>query len=298
MRKTGYSQVPLHFMLIPGLFIVFVYSYIPMFGLSIAFQHYIPARGISGSEWIGLDNFRYVFAMPDIYQVIWNTVYIACFKIVLNLAVPLTFALLLNEVRHTLFKRWTQTLVYLPHFLSWIIFGGILFDILSPSAGIVNQFIAFLGFEPIYFLGDNRWFPITVILTDTYKEFGFNTIVYLAALSGVNPSLYEAAVIDGASRWKQTWHVTLPGIRPIIILLVTLSLGNVLNAGFDQIFNLYSPVVYSSGDIIDTLVYRIGLVDSQFGVSTAIGVFKSVISLVLISISYYLAYRLANYRIF
>jgi len=197
-----------------------------------------------------------------------------------------------------LFKRTVQTMIYLPNFLSWVILSGILLEILSPTTGIVNDLLAWLGFERIFFLGRADWFPAVMVISDVWKEFGFNTIVYLAALAGINPVLYEAAVIDGANRWRQTWHVTLPGMTPIIVLLATLSLGQVLNAGFDQIFNLYSPTVYETGDIIDTYVYRLGLANGQFGVATAVGLFKSVISLGLISLSYFLAYRFANYRIF
>jgi putative aldouronate transport system permease protein len=201
-------------------------------------------------------------------------------------------------VRKEAFKRSFQTMVYLPHFLSWILLGGILIDVLSPSTGIVNKFLGLFGVEPIYFLGDRSWFPFVLVGTDTWKEFGYNTIVYLAAITGINPSLYEAAIMDGSNRWKQTLHITLPGMMPIIVLLSVLSLGNVLNAGFDQVFNLYSPQVYETGDILDTFVYRLGLVDAQYSVATAVGLFKSVVSLAFISISYLLAYRLANYRIF
>jgi putative aldouronate transport system permease protein len=296
--KNRVPQWPLHLMILPALILIVIYSYGPMLGIVIAFQKFIPARGIGGSEWIGWDNFRYVMAMPDSYRVLFNTVIISFMKIVSNLIVPITIALLLNEIRKEAFKRSFQTLIYLPHFLSWILLGGILIDVLSPSTGIVNQLLSLLGFEPIFFLGDNSWFRFVLVSTDVWKEFGYNTIVYLAALTGINPSLYEAAIVDGAGRWKQTWHVTLRGITPIIVLLSVLSLGNVLNAGFDQVFNLYSPQVYESGDIIDTFVYRIGLVDAQYSVATAVGLFKSIVSLSFILISYFLAYRLANYRIF
>lgn len=289
---------PLHLMVLPGLILVLIYSYGPMFGIVIAFQKFMPARGIFDSPWSGLDNFRYVLDMPDSMRVLRNTVIIAFLKIVAGLIVPIIVSLLLNEVRKELFKRGIQTLIYLPHFLSWIILGGILIDILSPSSGIVNQALSWAGIEPIYFLGDNGWFRPVLVISDVWKEFGFNTIVYLAALTSISPALYEAAIVDGAGRWKQTWHITLPGMMPIIVLLTTLSLGNVLNAGFDQVFNLYSPQVYESGDIIDTFVYRIGLVDAQYGVATAVGLFKSVVSFIFISVSYYLAYRLAHYRIF
>ncbi|MBP3965458.1 MULTISPECIES: ABC transporter permease [Paenibacillus] len=285
-------------MILPGLILILIYSYGPMLGLVIAFEKFKPAIGVINSKWVGFDNFRYVMEMPESKQIVWNTILIAIMKIIAGLIAPIVTALLLNEVRKEVFKRGIQTVVYLPHFLSWIILGGILIDILSPTSGIVNQVLGWVGIEPIYFLGDNNWFRYVLVATDTWKEFGFNTIVYLAALTSINPTLYEAAIVDGAGRWKQTLHVTLPGMAPIIILLMTLSLGNVLNAGFDQVFNLYSPQVYETGDIIDTFVYRIGLIDAQYGVATAVGVFRSVVSLLSISLSYYLAYRFANYRIF
>ncbi len=291
-------ELPLHFMLLPGVIVLFIYNYVPMVGISIAFQNFYPSNGLFGSDWIGLTNFRYVLQMPDIMQVLWNTMYIASMKIVAGLVVPLVIALLLNELKKEFIKRGIQTLIYLPHFLSWILLGGILIDILSPSQGIIAQILKAVGIDPIFFLGSTKWFPYVMVISDVWKEFGFGTIIFLAAITGINPTLYEAAIMDGASHWRQTWHVTLPGMMPIIVLMVTLSLGNVLNAGFDQIFNLYSPAVYESGDILDTVVYRMGLIDAQFGVATAIGLLKSVVSTVLISISYYMAYRLANYRIF
>lgn len=264
----------------------------------MAFQHFIPAKGFFGSEWVGFDNFKYLFHLPDTFQVLFNTIYIALMKIIVGLLVPITVALLLNEVRAEFFKRGVQTLIYLPHFLSWIILGGILIDILSPSTGIVNLFLKEIGIKPQFFLGDNKWFPYTLVFSNEWKEFGFNTIVYLAALTGINPTLYEAAVIDGAGRWKQTLHITLPSILPIIVLLGTLSMGHILNAGFEQVFNLYSPQVYKSGDIVDTFVYRLGVVDAQYSVATAVGLFKSLVSFIFVSLSYFLAYRFANYRIF
>ncbi|MBB6670019.1 ABC transporter permease [Cohnella nanjingensis] len=285
-------------MLLPGVILVFIYAYVPMAGIVIAFEKFVPIKGVFGSKWIGLGNFRYVADMPTIAEVVRNTIFIASMKIVAGLAMPIAAALLLNEVRKTFVKKGIQTLIYLPHFLSWIILSGILLDILSPSEGIVNRILQAIGFDSVFFLGDNRWFPYVLVVSDVWKEFGFGTIVYLAAITGINPVLYEAAVMDGANHWRQVWHVTLPGIVPIVVLLATLSLGNVLNGGFEQVFNLYSPSVYKSGDILDTLIYRMGILDAQYGVATAIGLLKSVVSLVLISTSYYLAYRLANYRIF
>jgi putative aldouronate transport system permease protein len=276
---------------------VLIFSYWPMLGVVMAFEKFIPTKGIFGSDWVGLKNFRYVYDLPDIWIILRNTVFIAFMKIAAGLAVPITFALLLNEVMRERIKRTIQTLIYLPHFLSWVILGGVLIDVLSLK-GILNQFLGLFGVDPIYFLGSNSWFPYVLVATDVWKEFGFGTIVYLAALTSINPSLYEAAVVDGANRWKQTVHITIPGIMPIVMLMLTLSLGSVLNAGFDQVFNLYSPQVYQSGDIIDTFVYRIGLIDAQYSVATAVGLFKSLVSLLFIAVSYALAYRIAGYRIF
>lgn len=297
-RKKHISELPFHLMIIPGMVLVLIYEYGPMIGVTMAFQKYSPAKGILGSEWIGWGNFEYLMLLPDFGEVLWNTFIIAVMKIIVGLVVPLVVSLLLNEIRKEFVKRGIQTLIYLPHFLSWIILGGIMIDILSPSQGIVNSLITWFGFESVFFLGDNDWFRYVLVASNEWKEFGFSTIVYLAAITSISPSLYEASVMDGASRWKQTWHITLPGMLPIIILLATLSLGKILNAGFDQVFNLYSPQVYETGDIIDTFVYRIGLVDAQYGVATAVGLFKSAVSLVLITVSYFLAYRFANYRIF
>ncbi|CAH1191693.1 putative multiple-sugar transport system permease YteP [Paenibacillus allorhizoplanae] len=292
------QEIPLHLMLLPGVILTIIFSYVPIAGIVIAFQKFVPSKGIFHSKWIGLDNFRYMLEMPNFSSVVWNTVFIAVMKIIVHLIVPVIFALLLNEVISTAFKRTIQTIIYFPYFLSWVILGGILIDILSPSGGIVNQMLGLIGIKPIFFLGNENWFPFTLVASDTWKEFGYSTIVYLAALTAIDQSLYEAAVVDGANRWKQTLHVTIPGMLPIVTLMTVLSLGNVLNAGFDQVFNLYSPMVYSTGDIIDTMVYRIGLVDAQYGVATAVGLFKSVIAFILIVISNKLANRYTGYRIF
>lgn len=298
LRKLR-RELPLHLMLLPGLIFIIIFSYIPMAGLRIAFQRFIPAKGMFGDQqWIGLDNFKYVMELPSLFQVIWNTLYISSLKLILGLIVPIIFAILLNELKNQLVKRSIQTTIYLPYFLSWVVLGGILIDILSPSNGIVNQFLMWLGLEPIFFLGDNKWFPITLVMTDVWKTFGYGTIVYLAAITGIDPGLYEAATMDGANRWHKAWHITIPGMRMVIVLLSVLSLGQLLNAGFDQVFNLYSPQVYQSGDILDTFVYRIGLLDAQYGVATAVGFFKSIVSFILISVSYFFAYRFARYRIF
>ncbi|MBR5985092.1 MAG: sugar ABC transporter permease [Clostridia bacterium] len=291
-------EMPLHFMLLPGLALIIVFHYVPMFGIVMAFQDFSPSKGFAKSLWVGLENFKYVMTLPNIGSVIFNTVFIAVMKIVLGLIVPISVALMLNEVALKVFKRTVQTIIYFPHFLSWVILGGVLMDVLSPNSGIVNDMIRLFGGKPVYFLGNKTWFPYTMVVTAVWKNFGYDTIVYLAALTNVDRNLYEAASIDGAGHIAQTWHVTLPGILPIVTLMAVLNLGNILNAGFDQIFNLYSPSVYSTGDIIDTLVYRLGLEQAQFSVSTAVGLFKSVVSIVMVSLSNYLAGRYANYRVF
>lgn len=292
------QEIPLHLMLLPGVILALIFSYVPIAGIVIAFQKFVPSKGIFHSKWVGLDNFRYMLEMPNFTSVLWNTIFIAVMKILVHLIVPVIIALLLNEVLHTGFKRTVQTIIYFPYFLSWVILGGILIDILSPSSGIVNQMLGLVGIKPIFFLGNENWFPFTIVASDAWKEFGYSTIVYIAALTAIDQSLYEAAVMDGANRWKQTLHVTIPGMLPIVTLMTVLSLGNVLNAGFDQVFNLYSPMVYSTGDIIDTMVYRVGLVDAQYGVATAVGLFKSVIALILIATSNKLANKYTGYRIF
>ena len=296
MRNARSSRA-YHIMMLPAMLLLLVFSIAPMSGIVIAFEKFVPAKGIFRSKWVGLNNFKYMFNQPDSWQVLSNTVIIAVSKIVLNLVVPVIVALLLNEIRSRRFKRTVQTIVYLPHFLSWVILGGILTNVLSLD-GIVNRLLQALGMQPVLFLASNATFRPVIIITDVWKEFGFGSVIYLAAITGINETLYEAAEMDGANRMQRVLHVTLPGIMPTVVLMATLSLGNVLNAGFEQIFTLYNPMVYSTGDIIDTYVHRTGLVNAQYGLATAVGLLKSVVSMVLIAGSYKLAEKTVNYRIF
>ncbi|AIQ57886.1 protein lplB [Paenibacillus borealis] len=283
---------------IPALVFVLIFAYGPMVGLVIAFQDYKPWLGMMHSTWIGLDNFARIFQQEEATQAIINTLIIAVIKIIVGVIVPIAMAILLSELRNVGVKKSIQTLVYLPHFLSWVTVAGIMIDILGLDGGI-NHFLAnVFGTKPIFFLGDPGLFRPTVIISDLWKNFGFGMIVYLATITGIDPSYYEAAEIDGATRRQQTWHVTLPTMLPMIIVISTLSLGSILDAGFDQIFNLYNPLVYSTGDIIDTYVYRASLLNGQYGFGTAVGLFKSGISFILIIISYRIAYKVANYKIF
>ncbi len=291
------KEWPFHLLLLPGIILTFIFSYLPIYGIIMAFQNYNPGLGFWGSPWIGLDNFQLVFSTPQFLSSIYNTFFISFFKIVIQTLSSVIFALLLNELRAIRAKRLFQTIVYIPNFISWVIMAGILINLLA-SDGIVNMMLKAIGIKPIQFISNRGVFPWTMILTDVWKTFGFGTVVYLASITSIDPELYEAAVIDGAGRWKQTLYVTLPMLYPIIILMTVLGLGNVLNAGFDQVYNLYSPAVYPTGDIIDTFVYRLGLQNGKYAIGTAVGLFKSVVSCTLISLSLYTAYKFANYRVF
>jgi putative aldouronate transport system permease protein len=291
------EELPFHLLLLPGVLFILVYHYGPLAGLVMAFQKFQPIGGFFHSQWVGLKNFEYIFNLPDFSQVFWNTLEIAVLKIVFGLAVPLILALLLNEATKSWFVRSVQTSVFLPFFLSWTILGGVLFELFSFK-GPINELFSWLGFDSILFMGDAGWFRAILVGSDVWKGMGYNMIIFLAAIAGINQNLYEAAQVDGAGRWKQAIHVTLPGMAPIIILISTLSIGGILNAGFEQVLVLYNPTVYSSADVIDTFVYRLGLFDQQYSPAAAIGLFKSVISLFLVSLSYYLAYRFSRYRIF
>ncbi|MGN7360465.1 ABC transporter permease [Paenibacillus sp. SAF-054] len=295
--KTLKKEYLLHLMLLPGVIVTLIYAYGPMAGLVMAFQQFEPLSGFFHSKFVGFDNFRYVFELPDFKQVLWNTVIISIFKMVLFLLVPLILALLLNEVTKRWFSRFIQSAIFLPFFLSWTVLGGVIIELFSLN-GPVNALITALDLKPIMFMLDNQWFRGIVIGSDVWKGMGYNMIVMLAAITGINATLYEAAEVDGAGRWKQMIHITLPGMSPILILLGVLSLGGILNAGFEQILIMYNPTVYEGADIIDTFVYRLGMFSQQFGPAAAVGLFKSVISLVLVSVTYYAAYKFNNYRIF
>ena len=296
--KMFKRQWPLHLMLLPGVVILILFAYYPMTGIIVAFQKFNPRLGLWDSPLVGWQHFEYMFRMPDTTRAIFNTIFIAFMKIIGGLVVPIIFALLLDMVRHSGYRRTVQTIIYFPYFLSWVILGGILIDILSPSTGLVGMAMQSMGLQPIYFLGEPKLFPYVLVVTDVWKNFGYGTIVYLAAITSIDTGQYEAAYLDGANRFQQALYITIPGMLPIIILMATLALGNVLNAGFDQVLNLYNDIVRETGDIIDTLVYRIGLLSNRYEIATAVGLFKSVVSLLFISVGYWLAKRFANYTVF
>ena len=293
-RKLFRANLDLYVLLIPGLAFLLLFKYTPMYGIVIAFQDFNIFDGISGSQWVGLEQFRKLFHSDEFMQVFRNTLLISFYKIFLLFPIPIILALFLNEVGKMWFKRTVQTIVYLPHFLSWVIISGLFVNILSPSTGIVNGIIQWLGGQPISFLIDNNYFRSTVVFTAGWKEAGWNAIIFIAAIAGIDQDQYEAAAIDGASRIQRMIYITLPGIAPTIVLMFILRIGNLLEAGTEQILTLYNPVVYETGDVIGTYVYRIGLGKMDYSFSTAVGLFNSVIGFLLIISGNFLSRKLVK----
>lgn len=290
-------QIPLYLMMLPLFLLVLIYSYGPMFGLVMAFQDFEPTLGFFGSEWVGLDNFERLMQIPDIWGVVRNTFFIATMKILMGMICAIIVAILLNELGNKVYKRTVQTIIYAPYFLSWVILGGIFREFLARD-GLFNLILSQVGIPSVNYLGEAAAFPWVIIITDLWQNTGFNAIVYLAAITNINPTLYEAAAIDGAGRFNQVMKITIPGIMPYIILMLILNMGYVLNAGLDQILMLYSPSVYSTGDVIDTWVYRAGLKDNQYSLAAAVGLLRSLVSFVLVSASYLIAKKKFGYNVF
>lgn len=288
----------LYLLMAPSLIWFFIFKYVPLFYAQIAFKDFRPRIGILNSPWVGFEHFQTFIDSFYFDQLITNTIIFSLAKLILGMPIAIIMALALHE---TVFKRWrtlVQTIIYLPHFLSWVIMFGVLLMLLSPGSGLINDIIRSFGGRPIPFLTSPEHFRQVVVLSDIWKETGWSTIIYLAALLGISPVLYEAAKVDGASSLRRIWHISLPGILPVIVLVTLLRLGNILDAGFSQIFVLYSVPVYSVGDIIDTWVYRQGILQFQFSLATAVGLFKGVIGLVLILFANQIARRAANQSLF
>ena len=295
-RKYG----ALTLMFIPVVLYFFVFKYIPMGGIVIAFKNFKISQGIFGSEWCGFDQFQKLFRTPTFSRSVTNTLAISGLKLLICFPAPIILALLMNEVTHLRFKKTVQTISYLPHFLSWVVLAGMFQQLLSPNNGAVNAVLrdVFGVKESIYFLGSNTYFRGTLIGTDLWKNVGWSSILYLATISGIDPTLYEAATVDGATRWQCTRYITLPSLVSTIVIMLILSVGSIMDAGFDQVFNLYNSAVYQTGDIIDTYVYRYGLGDMKYAQATAVGLFRSVVSLFFISTAYAVAYKWFDYRLF
>lgn len=283
----------LYLLLLPGIVFLIIFRYIPIFGNVIAFMDYNPYDA-SQNVWVGLKHFQDLLTRPQFLQVFGNTLYISILKMVCGFPIPIILALMMNEMKNLKFKKVAQTLLYLPNFISWVVLAGLIMNMLDPDTGLVTSIINSISGEKIQVLTDTRYFVPMLIITDIYKGAGWGTIIYFAALSGVDPQLYEAAEIDGARKWKQLLHITLPSITPTIVVMLILSCNNIVNAGFDQIFMLYSATVYSVADIIDTYVYRIGIQRADYSFSTAAGLFKSVIALVMILIVNTVAKKTGN----
>lgn len=298
MRKSKTAQLVwnyryLYLMLLPGLVYYAIYKYVPMYGTTIAFKDFNLGDGILHSPWANpwYKHFKYFYDSPYFTTILQNTILISVYKMIWGIAPGIIFAILLNEVRNKYFKRIVQTITYLPHFLSWVIIYGILIIFMSETTGLVNDLIRNLGGHNIPFLTSTDWFRSILVGSEIWKEFGWNAIIYLAAIAGIDPTLYEAARVDGAGRLRNIWHITLPGIRNVIILLFILKLGHILEAGFDQVYIMYNVQVYSVGDILDTYVFRTGLEQFNFSLASAIGLFKSFIGLILVLIANKIAQR-------
>ncbi|BFT71936.1 sugar ABC transporter permease [Paenibacillus sp. P36] len=272
----------LYLALIPGIAFLLIFKYTPMYGIIIAFKDFNIFEGMSASPWVGWKHFEKLLSSDSFLQVFQNTLAISIYKIVFLFPLPIVIAILLNELKNMAFKRSVQTVIYLPHFLSWVIVSGLFIDLLSTNGGIVNKMIVAMGGEPVRFFLDSHIFRSVLVSSAGWKETGWNTIIYLAALASIDPGLYESAKIDGANRWKQILHITLPGLLPIILLMFILRLGYVLEAGTEQVLVMYNPSVYNVADVIGTYVYRVGLGEQDYSFSTAVGVFESVVAFILI----------------
>ncbi|MDD9266561.1 ABC transporter permease [Paenibacillus sp. GCM10023248] len=276
------QNIPLFIMLIPVFAFYILFKYWPMGGLVIAFKNYNFADGILHSPWVGLKYFKLLFSSSNTVQIIWNTFWLSFLNLIFGFPVPIVLAVLLNEVRKASFKKWIQTIVYLPHFFSWVIVSGIVLSLFATDYGSINKVLKLFGMEPVTFLYESHSWIAIFIGSGIWKEMGFSTIIYLAALTTIDPALYESAGMDGASKWRQIWHITLPGIRHTIILLLILAMGRVMEVGFDQVYNLQNSAVADSSEVISTYIYKIGLGSSQFSLTTAMGLFESVISCSLV----------------
>lgn len=292
MRKHGAK----HLMMLPAILITFVFSYVPMVGVVMAFQRYSPKFGFFGSKWVGWKNFETLFTLPDFKRILINTIEISAMKMVAGIVFALIFALCMHEIRKKWFKSAVQTATLFPHFISWVILGSIFLSVFDIE-GLINQTLIGLGLPAVEFLTDDSWFRAVLVSTDVWKGFAYNSIIYMSALSGIDNSLYEASYIDGAGRWKAMWHVSIPCIGQIIAMTAILSVGGILSAGFDQVYNLYNPTVMDTADILDTYIYRVGLNGQQYGIGTAVGLFKSVVGAALFAITNWIAYRFTDYRI-
>ncbi len=296
--KSMAKHWDLYLMSIPGLVFLIIFRYTPMYGVVIAFKDYNIIQGVLDSPWIGFEHFRHLFAYDEFPKVIRNTLIISLMKLVIGFPAPIILAILINEMGNVFFKRTIQTITYIPHFISWVVVGGIFIDILSPGSGIVNSVIQAFGGEPIFFMADPNKFRWILVLSEIWKETGWAAIIYLAAILGINTELYQASIMDGANRFKQIWHIMIPGIRSTIIVILLLRIGHLLDAGLEQVLIMYNPAVYDVSDIIDTYVFREAFGKMEFGLTAAAGLFKSVIGCMLLVTANWFARRMGEEGVF
>ncbi|MDF2651945.1 MAG: ABC-type polysaccharide transport system, permease component [Paenibacillus sp.] len=276
------TQFALYSLLAPTLLLLVVFKYIPMYGVSIAFQDFSPFRGVTGSPWVGMKHIVHFLTDATFWRVMGNTLIINFYDLIFGFTAPILFAILANELINTTFKRITQTISYLPHFLSWVVVSGFFYQLLSPNDGLVNVMLGWLGIEPVFFMTEKELFRGIVVSVGIWKEVGWSAILYFAVIAGIDSSLYEAAKVDGASRLRQIWHITLPGMVPMIVLLLLLRLSNLFEIGFERLFLLQNPLVLDVSDVISTYVYRIGLQNSQYSLTTAIGFVQSILGFLML----------------
>jgi putative aldouronate transport system permease protein len=291
--KTG-QNIYLYLMLVPVVAYYAIFHYAPMYGLVMAFQNFKPFKRVLGSPWVGFENFRVLFTGPYFVRLLRNTLLLNIYDLAFGFPAPIVLALVFNEIGNLRFKKVTQTISYLPYFISIVILTGLVVNFLSPSTGVVNAIIKGFGGTPVYFLADPRYFRLTYTIMNIWKNVGFGSIIYMAALAGIDSQLYEAAVVDGGNRWHQAVHITLPGIAPTIIIMLILRMGQMLSVGFESIVNLYNPAIYETSDVINTYVYRVGLQGSGYSLATAAGFFQSVVSLALVAAANEISKRVSD----
>ena len=284
----------LYVMLIPILVYFIIFKYIPMFGTVIAFKEFRISDGIFGSQWAGLKYFNRLFQSSDFYNILFNTLRLSFFSILFGFPLPVILSIMLNEIGNTKFKRTIQSIIYIPHFISWIVLGGIIVSLLSPSDGLVNIIIRALGGQGIYFMSDNTWWQVVFVISGIWQSVGWGTIIYLAAISGISPEMYEAATIDGAKKLTQIWHITLPSLRNTIAIMFILRMGSVLQVGFEQVYSLQNDMVLGVSEVISTYEYRLGIQGLQYSATTALGLFKGVINLIMIGAANLIVTRLSD----
>jgi putative aldouronate transport system permease protein len=298
LRFLPGRDIPVYFLLLPAVILLFIFSYLPIWGVIIAFKNYSPYRGLLASKWVGFAHFKDFLLDPSFWRVMKNTIIINLYSLIFGFPAPIILALLLNEIGFVKYKKVVQTISYLPYFISWVVAAGIVVSVLSPTNGIVNMVGKNLfGLEPTYFMTKVQYFRSILIISGIWKGIGMSAVYYIASITSIDPQLYEAAMIDGANRWKQTWHITLPGLANIITVLFVLQIGSLFTIGFEQIFLLYNPTVYEVGDVISTYTYRLGIEQTQFSATTAIGFTQSLVNFIMVFLANRLARKLAGWSL-